>query len=395
MDMRATAFAILAAFVLGTGSATAATAIPFELCDNMVLVPVRVNGSGPHSFLLDTGASTSFLNQTLADTLGVGTGGQHDAKVGAGESSTKLGFAKGVALSLPGVDLPVQTLAVVPLAGIEAAIGHKLGGIVGADLFKRYVVTIDYAGRVVKLDDPKTFAYRGTSEGIAIRLSGGRAFFKATVTPAGGAPIAAEFIVDSGDDSTVTFHTPFVEKHGLRAAAQKLVAHTSTGLAGKSRNWRGRIGSFAFGGFVIDRPVATFSEARKGSEADASYDGVLGGEILRRFRVTMDYSRRQMILEPNSAFADAYDFDMSGAVLAARGPDFKTIAVESVGDGLAAAEAGLLPGDTIEGVDDSRAETLGLDRIRQMFKQDGSRHSLAVRRGTQVVNVTLTIHRLT
>jgi hypothetical protein len=361
----------------------------------MVLVPVRVNGSGPHSFLLDTGASASFLNQTLADTLGVQTRGQHDAKVGAGESSTKLGFAKGVALSLPGVELPAQTVAVIPLAGIESAIGHKVAGIVGADLFKRYVVTIDYGARVVTLDDPKTFAYRGTSEAIAIRLSGSRPFFKATVTPAGGAPIAAEFIIDSGDDSTLTFHTPFVETHNLRGAGQKLVAHVSTGLSGESRNWRGRIGSFEVGRFVIDRPVATFSEARKGSEADGSYDGVLGGEILRRFRVTVDYSRHQMILEPNSAFADPYDFDMSGAVLAAGGPEFKTIAVESVSGGSAAAEAGLMPGDTIEGVDASRAETLGLDGIRQMFRQDGSRHSLAVRRGTQLVDLTLTIHRLT
>jgi hypothetical protein len=395
MDMRATAFAILVPFAVGVGCVTAAPTIPFELCDNMVLVPVRVNGSGPYSFLLDTGASTSFLNQTLADTLGVGTRGQHDTKVGAGESSTKLGFAKDVVFSLPGVDLPAQNVAVVPLAGIEAAIGHKVGGIVGADLFKRYVVTIDYAGRIVTLEDPKTFAYSGKSEGIAIRLSGGRAFFKATVTPAGGAPIAAEFILDSGDDSTLTFHTPFVEKHHLRAAGQKLVAHVSTGLSGESRNWRGRISSFACGGFVIDRPVATFSEARRGSEADGSYDGVLGGEILRRFRVTVDYSRRQMILEPNSAFADPYEFDMSGAALAGHGPDFKTIAVERVSGGSAAADAGLMPGDTIEGVDDSSAETLGLDRVRQMFRQDGSQHSLAVRRGTQLVNVTLTIHRLT
>jgi len=395
MDMRATAFAVLAAFVLGAGCATATTAIPFELCDNMVLVPVRVNGSGPYSFLLDTGASASFLNLTLAEALGVGTRHQHDAKVGAGESSVTLGFAKDIALSLPGVDLPAQNVAVVPLAGIEAAIGHRVGGIVGADLFKRFVVTVDYAGRVVTLDDPRTFAYSGKSEKIAIRLSGSRAFFRATVTPAGGEPIAAEFILDSGDDGTLTFHTPFVEKHKLRAAGQKLVAHVSTGLSGESRNWRGRIGSIAFGGLVIDRPVATFSEASKGSEADGSYDGVLGGEILRRFRVTVDYSRRQMILEPNSAFADPYDFDMSGAALAARGPEFKTIGVKSVSVGSAAADAGLMPGDTIEGVDDSKAETLGLDRIRQMFRQDGSRHSLAVRRGTQLVNVTLAIHRLT
>ena len=40
--------------------------------------------------------------------------------------------------------------------------------------------------------------------------------------------------------------------------------------------------------------------------------GNIGNEILRRFKVTFDYSRAQMILEPNNAIDQPDEFDMSG-----------------------------------------------------------------------------------
>ena len=368
--------------------------IPFELYDDLIFVPVRINSSGPRSFLLDTGASTSFLNETLADSLGLGPKRQHKAKIGTGEASTRLGFAKGVALSLPGLDLPAQTVAVVPLSEIESVLGRGVDGIVGADLFKRYVVTIDYIARTVTLDDPKTFTYHGKGEAIPLRLSGNRPFFKASVTPVSGTPIEAEIIIDTGDDSTLAFHTPFVEKHNLRASNQKMVMHVSHGVSGESRTWRGRVNSFQVGRFVIDHPTVTFSEATKGSEADRSYDGVLGGEILRRFSVTLDYSRHQMILETNASFTDPYESDMSGVELAARGKDFKTIIVQSVRDGSPAVEAGIKQDDIIETVDNKAAGELGLEQIERMFRQDGSQYMLGVRRGKDFVQVTIKVRRL-
>ena len=306
-------------------TAAQALTVPFELYDNFIFLQVRVNDSEPRSFLLDTGASTSLLNETLADSLGLAPKRQHETNIGAGESSTKLGFAKSIVLSLAGVDLPAQSVAVVPLAKIESRIGHGIDGIVGADLFKRYVVTIDYAAKRLTLDDSNTFAYHGKGEVITIRLSGNRPFFKADVTPISATPIEAEFVIDTGDNSTVTFHTPFVKKHNLRATSQTLIPHVSQGLSGESRSWRGRVSRLQLGKLAIDKPIATFSEATKGSEADRSYDGALGAEILRRFTVTLDYFRRQMFLEANSALTDPYDTDRSGATLAAGGPDFRTI----------------------------------------------------------------------
>jgi len=165
------------------------------------------------------------------------------------------------------------------------------------------------------------------------------------------------------------------------------------GASGQSRNWRGRVSQLQFGSFDIDHPIATFSAATTGSEADGSHDGVLGGEILHRFSVTLDYSQRQMILEPNSALNDPYEDDMSAARLAAEGPDFKTIMVENVNDGTAASEAGIKTGDITEAVDDKSVEVLSLEQIKQMFKRDGARYLLRIRRGQSLIFLTIRIHR--
>jgi hypothetical protein len=368
--------------------------IAFELYNNFVFIPVRINGSEPFSFLLDSGANTSLLNEALANSLGIEVEHQHESNIGAGEASTRLGFSKGVTLSLAGVDVPSKRVAVVPLADFESIVGRRIDGILGADLFKRWVVTIDYAARTITLEDPREFAYSGNGEFIPLRLSGDRPFVKATVTPVDSNPIEGLFVIDTGDSSTIAFHTPFVEKYKLRSQNQKMIAHPSHGISGDSRSWWGRIARFKLGEITIDHPVATFAEATKGSDADRSYDGRLCGEILRRFKVTLDYSRHQMILEPNAAFTEAYDFDMSGLSLVVQGQDFKTIKVSHVEGDSPASEAGLKEEDIIETLDNKLAAEIGLQQIKQMFKKEGQEYLIGVKRGDSHIQFRIKVRRL-
>lgn len=39
---------------------------------------------------------------------------------------------------------------------------------------------------------------------------------------------------------------------------------------------------------------------------------MLGGEIFRRFKMIIDYSRKRMILEPNKSFENAYEIERGG-----------------------------------------------------------------------------------
>lgn len=84
------ALAILVVLVGGPSSVGVASApavpiarIPFELNGSILLLPVRVNGSKPLSFVLDTGAQGSSVNTTVARALGLKLGKEGRA-TGAG-----------------------------------------------------------------------------------------------------------------------------------------------------------------------------------------------------------------------------------------------------------------------------------------------------------------------
>ena len=75
--------------------------LPFEHYYGLIFLSVRVNGSEPMSFVFDTGASITIINDRSADRLGLKLRGQRRiAGRDGGEGAINLAFAKGVAIDL-------------------------------------------------------------------------------------------------------------------------------------------------------------------------------------------------------------------------------------------------------------------------------------------------------
>ena len=53
-------------------------------------------------------------------------------------------------------------------------------------------------------------------------------------------------------------------------------------------------------------------------------DGIIGTEILRRYKVIWDYPHSRVVLEPNNRVSEPYEYNMSGLSLVADGIDFNT-----------------------------------------------------------------------
>src|SRR5262245_56202467 len=167
----------------------------------------------------------------------------------------------------------------------------------------------------------------------------------------------------------------------------KLVPGFAAGVSGESPVVAGRAESLTLGRVAILNPTVSFSQATKGAHSWADFDGFLGSEIWRRFRVTLDYSRKQMRLEPNDSLRDPFESDMSGLILVADGADFKTLRVGQVRSESPAAAAGLREGDVLLAVDAQSASMFTLFQLKQIFKQDGREVLLRVRRGEEQLQV--------
>jgi len=120
----------------------------------------------------------------------------------------------------------------------------------------------------------------------------------------------------------------------------------------------------------------------------------LGGNILRRFNLFIDYAGGHIILEPNNHFHDTFLADASGLVLTAKGPDFRTFEIHGVVVGSPADESGIKEGDIITSIDGDSTDKYALFQIQDLFKQSGTQRRLTLRRGGQTLIVSINLRSL-
>ena len=369
--------------------------IPLDLVDNRIYLPVKVNGSRPLTFILDTGASLSALNLKRARETGLRLRDLGEQiNVGAGEGRTTVFTSKDVALRVAESEFTAKEVLVTPLDELETLIGRPVDGILGYEFLSRYVVEVNYAARTATIHDQQTYQYSGKGEIIPIRVTGGQPILLARISFGGRDPIEGPFHVDSGMTKALSFKRPFVDKHQLLAGARNTFPCPSFGVGGEVRCVCGRAQTLRIGNLVISDVVAEFSQAATGATANTSSSGLIGGEILRRFTVVFDYVHKRMILEPNEYLTEPYELDMSGTIMIADGRDFKTRKVYRVLAGSPAAEAGLREGDLLVSIEDRPAAEFTLEQIRRMFKQDGRVYALEIKRGEQLLQFRIKLRRL-
>ena len=371
-------------------SAQKVVRFPFELSGNMIFLPVRVNGSKPLSFGLDSGAYLSVINTPIAEQLRLKTSGR-SVGFGAGGQVPSLDLPD-VTLDISGAMLKDLDLSAMALGSIENSLGRAMDGILGAEFFKRYVVEVDYEKREITLYEPADYVYSGRGESLPLTFYHNHPYVRATISLPGIDPVEGEFVIDAGSNYPVILLPSFVERNRLRESLKPAVTTFGRGVGGEIRMPIGRATTLHLGNLKLDHPVTAFPE--NGWFGERGKAGNIGSAVLRRFKVIFDYSRARMILEPNKYFSDAFEHDMSGLSLVSDGPAFKVIRVNRVLAHSPAEEAGIKQGDEIVAVGDRPAERFKLQSLREMLREPGKVFSLRVKRGAEIISLELKTRRL-
>jgi hypothetical protein len=363
------------------------TTVPFELLNNHIYVDVKLNGKGPYRLMCDTGGA-NVVTPELAKELGLSSEGAFEGR-GVGEKSEDMGVTKVEKLQIGDATIANQVFLVFALGPFAAVEGAPQFGLVGYEVFKRFVARVDYEKKLLTLALPSAFEYRGT--GTIVPFT-----FNEHIPQVEGSldGISGKFDIDTGARGSVTILAPFAEKNGLTEHyGAKVAAVTGWGVGGPARGLVTRARTLRLGTLEVVGPVVNLSQQKKGAFIDPYVAGNVGAGVLKRFNVTFDYGRQRLIFEPNANYARPDAYDRAGMWIN-RGPEgFEVVDVVAGGP---ADAAGLRVGDRITAIGGTPAGQLSLPVVRERFRTEpvGTTIKLAATRNGKPRNLKLVLRDL-
>lgn len=245
-----------------------------------MLVQPMVNGCGDGWFNLDTGAGKSVIDKSYANQLGMERVGKCTA-IGVG-GRVDINFVKGKTFILGPMEMrnPIYyEIDFSPRPRDE----YRRGGILGYDFFSRCLVEIDPRTNIVSLHAPgawdnlkvpwRKIIFHDHIPAIECSFSGGH---------------KGLFTLDTGADTSVTFHKHFTDQHNLLEGL-KLQKVSLGGVGGRIPCLYGPIDWFELAGHRFEKPEVLFGRGDQGVFTDKVSAGIMGREFLKKFKLLLDY----------------------------------------------------------------------------------------------------------
>jgi hypothetical protein len=387
--------------VSGAPQAHESQLLRFEFYRNAIWLEARVNGSRPLHVQLDTAAGGCVLNRAVADELKLPVLKEFDAQAGSGDNAAHIAIHPAVTIATGGVILDLPQISSLSLDEVARSYGTAIDGIIGYPLMERFVVAVDFDTRTLTLTGPAAFRPPAGAAELALDnvTKSREPVVTARVIVGGGRAVEGRFLVDEPHPDSLLFATPFVREHDLLAAARTLTSRllpgTATGVGGQFDLEIGRVEALQLGPFSLAHPTAAHAtNARAGAFARTDIAGIIGGEILRRFRMTLDYAHGRMFLERGKRFTDPFEADASGMKVKSLLGSFRQFEVTEVAPATPAADAGVRVGDRLLAIDGRPDAEWTVWTIQTMLRKPGESHAVILGRGDRTLTVTLKLRQL-
>ncbi|MGB1308768.1 MAG: aspartyl protease family protein [Oceanihabitans sp.] len=293
--------------------------IKFKLLNDLVLIPVEINGV-KLSFILDTGVSKVILFNifNINETLKV----KNSEKIfirglGEGDSVEALRSKNNViqigdALSIN------QDLYVVYNSKLNFAprLGVPVHGIIGYDFFKDLVVEINYSGKYLKIYEPDNYLAKSCKncETLDLEFFNNKPYMNAQVG-INNKNIPVKLLIDSGGSDSLWI---FEDKEiGLTAGEQFFEDFLGHGLNGSVYGKRTKVKTFAIKSFKLQNANVAFPDSTSILLARQfeSRNGSLAGNMLKRFNVIFNYKNKTIQLKKSKYFKEPFSYNKSGIEL--------------------------------------------------------------------------------
>lgn len=292
--------------------------VSFKLINNLIVMPIEINGK-KLSFILDTGVNKTILfNLSENDSIGLLNKTKVSLRgLGTGEAVSAI-ISKKNTFKIKNIVSRNETIYVILNDSfiLSSKMGTTIHGIIGYNLLKDFIVRVNYKTKKLDFYNPKTYQYKKCRkcETIPFKYYRKKPFINAKVRldTVGNKLIDVKLLVDfGGSDAMWLFEN---SKEEIKTPKRFFNDFLGEGLSGPIFGNRSRVSMFKLGKFNIENATASFLDfasthnARKFKERNGS----IGGGILKKFKVWIDYPNRKFTFKKNGSFTSGFNYNMSG-----------------------------------------------------------------------------------
>ncbi|MGC3948324.1 MAG: aspartyl protease family protein [Chryseolinea sp.] len=346
--------------------------IPIEIHNNLVVVPVVLNDALPLKFILDTGVRTTILTQkTFTDILNLPYSRKYTISGPGGVNLVDAYVTNNVSLELPGVSGRGHAMLVLGQDYLELRnyLGTDVHGILGYELFSRFIIQIDYEKKVLTLMLPEKFHKTRKFQAIPITIEDTKPYVNANVVFQNGKTLRAKLLMDSGASHGLMLEP--TSDDIIQVPENSVSSLIGRGLGGEIVGKVGRIGSISIGNYKLDKAIANFPDPNSYTDSikvgNVFRNGAIGGEILSRFVVIFNFPAEKVYLKKNSSYKKNFYYNLSGITLKAKGSQLTTFEVMEVRDKSPSKLSGIMVGDIILTLNGIPAQSLDLNMMNGLL----------------------------
>jgi hypothetical protein len=277
------AAAMLAGVASGDGAQAPLGTFPFKRDGQLMLVEVSIEKAAPVWFVVDSGASHTVFDPKFATELGLKTESAPPT-TGTGAGDVAKSHTEPVVMTLNGVKVDVPQPWVIDLS--KAPLPPSVKGLVGAELFKAFVLKMDPEHSTFSVYDSASYHHEEGDASLPLFVEGDKLFLEATLEVPAGQTVTHKLRIDTGSESSVNDE---IVKQSEEVRASTL----GGGLGEQFKSYSGVFTSVKIGRYVVKHVWGPGGPRPS-----------IGMEILRRFIVTFDAPHGRIYLEPTLALND-------------------------------------------------------------------------------------------
>lgn len=310
--------------------------IPFKLINNLIFVPVKVNGV-ELNFLVDTGVEetillsledkgdVSFFNVEKIKLKGLG----NDIAIEGLKSSANVMDMNGF------IDKHHDLYIVLDENfNFSTHVGIPVNGIIGYHFFKNHLVEINYEHKnIIVYNDGKKIRKKLASQfdAVPISIERNKPYLETEIT-INSNPIPAKLLIDVGNSDALWLFSD--RQKQIDIPVIHFADYLGRGFSGEIHGNRARISKMVLGKFEFNDPIIAFPDSASTKSVTMVKDraGSIGSEVLKRFTVVFDYPNKKMYLKKNTSFDMPFHYNMSGVELQNEGMQWvqETVKLETV-----------------------------------------------------------------